>query len=97
MGSIRTVLPLIRGILRDRAEFAAENLALCRQIVVLERTPKCPRTRMRAGVFQRCHTARTSHVLCRMHDLVECLHSAGADSPCCAAPSRGYFLPASWT
>ena len=51
MGWIRILLLFIRGILRDRAELAAENLALRQQLAVLERTAKCPRLRKRDRIF----------------------------------------------
>ena len=48
MGWIRILLLFIRGILRDRGELVAENLALRQQLAVLERQSKRPRLRQAA-------------------------------------------------
>ena len=51
MGWIRMLLLLIRGILRDRTELAAENLALRQQLAVLTERKRRPRLRMRDRIF----------------------------------------------
>ena len=51
MGSVRVVLLLIRGLFRDRAELAAENLALRQQLAVLEQKSKRSRLRKRYRIF----------------------------------------------
>ena len=47
----RMTLQFIRALLRDRAELAAENLALRQQLAILEQTVKCPRLRKRDRIF----------------------------------------------
>ncbi len=51
MGWIRVFLLLLRGILRDRTELAAENLALRQQLAVLQSNSKRPRLRKRDRIF----------------------------------------------
>lgn len=51
MGLIRILVVFIRGILRNRAELAAENLALRQQLAVLEQCSKRPRFRKRDRIF----------------------------------------------
>ncbi len=51
MGLRRIVLLFIRGILRDRAELAAENLALRQQLAVLSEKKRRPRLRNRDRIF----------------------------------------------
>ncbi len=51
MGWIRITLLFIRGLLRDRMELAAENLAFRQQLAILERKSKCPRLQRRDRVF----------------------------------------------
>jgi hypothetical protein len=51
MGLVRILLVFIRGILRDRAELAAENLSLGQQLAILKQTVKRPRLRKRDRVF----------------------------------------------
>ena len=51
MGVIRIVLIVVRGVFRDRAELAAENLALRQQLAVLQRQSKRPRLRRRDRIF----------------------------------------------
>ena len=41
----------LRTLLRDRAELAAEHLALQQQLAILEQTAKRPRLRTRDRVF----------------------------------------------
>ena len=41
----------LRTLLRDRAELAAENLALRQQLAILEQTAKRPRLRKRDRIF----------------------------------------------
>ena len=43
MGWIRILSLLVRGILRDRTELAAENVALRQQFVILQQKSKRPR------------------------------------------------------
>ena len=43
MDWIHILLPFIRGILRDRTELAAENLALRQQLAALQHRSKRPR------------------------------------------------------
>jgi len=51
MGPIHVMLLLIRGVLRDRAELAAENLALRQQLAALQHKSKRPRLRKRDRIF----------------------------------------------
>ena len=51
MGWIRILSLFIRGILRDRTELAAENLALRQQLVILQQKPKRPRLRKGDRIF----------------------------------------------
>lgn len=48
---LRTIALFLRTLLRDRAELAAENLALRQQLAVLERQSKRPRLRKRDRIF----------------------------------------------
>lgn len=51
MGPIRVMLLLIRGVLRDRVELAAENLALRQQLAALQHKSKRSRLRKRDRIF----------------------------------------------
>ncbi len=51
MSVVHIIVVLIRGIVADRAELAAENLALRQQLAVLERQSKRPRLRKRDRIF----------------------------------------------
>ncbi len=51
MSVLRIVIVLIRGIVADRSELAAEDLALRQQLVILEQRSKRPRLRKRDRVF----------------------------------------------
>ena len=51
MSALRIVLFLIRTIVADRAELAAENLALRQQLAILEHKAKRPRLRKRDRIF----------------------------------------------
>ncbi len=51
MGLIRIVLIVVRGGFRDRAELAAENLALRQQLAVLQQKSKRPRLQKRDRIF----------------------------------------------
>ena len=51
MSAVRIVLALIRGIIADRAELAAENLALRQQLAVLSEKKRRPRLRKRDRIF----------------------------------------------
>ncbi|MHC4064382.1 MAG: hypothetical protein ACYSUI_07765 [Planctomycetota bacterium] len=51
MSWLRTIALFLRALLRDRAELAAENLALREQLAVLERQSKRPRLRKRDRIF----------------------------------------------
>jgi transposase InsO family protein len=51
MSVLRIVLVLIRGAVADRAELAAENLALRQQLAILEQRSKRPRLRKRDRIF----------------------------------------------
>ena len=51
MGGIRILLLLVRGLLCDRGELAAENLALRQQLAALQRQSKRPRLRTRDRIF----------------------------------------------
>ncbi len=51
MGLIRILVVFIRGILRNRAELAAENLALRQQLAVLVEQKKRPRLREWDRIF----------------------------------------------
>ncbi len=51
MSAVRIVLALIRGIVADRAELAAENLALRQQLAVLSEKKRRPRLRKRDRIF----------------------------------------------
>ncbi len=43
MGPVRILLLTIRGVFRDRAELAAEKLALRQQLAILQQKPRRPR------------------------------------------------------
>ena len=51
MSVLRIILVLIRNIVADRVELAAENLALRQQLAVLHRKSKRPRLRKRDRIF----------------------------------------------
>ncbi len=51
MGPVRVLILLIRGVFRDRAELAAENLALRQQLAALQYRSKRPRLRKRDRIF----------------------------------------------
>ena len=51
MDWIHILLLFIRGILRDRTELAAENLALRQQLAALQHRSKRPRLRKRDRIF----------------------------------------------
>ena len=51
MWLLRMIVLLLRALLRDRAELAAENLALRQQFAVLGRQSKRPRLRKRDRIF----------------------------------------------
>lgn len=51
MSLIRIVLIVVRGGFRDRAELAAENLALRQQLAVLQQKSERPRLRKRDRIF----------------------------------------------
>ncbi len=51
MGSIRILVVFIRGVVRNRAELAAENLALRQQLAVLTEQKRRPRLRKRDRIF----------------------------------------------
>ena len=51
MSVLQIVIVLIRGIVADRSELAAENLALRQQLAVLEQCSKRPRLRKRDRIF----------------------------------------------
>ena len=47
----RKILRFLRALLRNRADLAAENLALRQQLAILEQTAKHPRLRKRDRIF----------------------------------------------
>jgi len=49
MSPLHIVLTLIRALLKDKAELAAENLALRQQLAVQQRSGKRPKLRQTAG------------------------------------------------
>jgi len=51
MGWVEMIVVFLRALLRDRAELAAENLALRQQLAVLEQGSKRPRLRTRDRIF----------------------------------------------
>ncbi len=51
MSVLQIVIVLIRGIVADRSELAAEDLALRQQLVILEQRSKRPRLRKRDRIF----------------------------------------------
>ena len=51
MGLIRILMLFIRGVLQDRTELAAENLALRQQLAILQQKSKTPRLRRRDRIF----------------------------------------------
>ena len=51
MGPIRILVLFFRGVLRDRTELAAENLALRQQLAILQQKSKPPRLRKRDRIF----------------------------------------------
>ena len=51
MCAVQIILALIRGVIADRANFVAENLALRQQLAVLERRSTRPRLRKRDRIF----------------------------------------------
>ena len=48
---LRTIALFLRTLLRDRAELAAENLAIRQQLAVLKRQSKRPRLRKRDRIL----------------------------------------------
>lgn len=51
MGVTRILVLFFRGVLRDRTELAAENLALRQQLAILLQKSKTPRLRRRDRIF----------------------------------------------
>jgi len=51
MGVIRILVLFLRGVLRNRTELAAENLALRQQLAILQQKSKTPRLRRRDRIF----------------------------------------------
>ncbi len=51
MGWVKVIVVFLRALLRDRAELAAENLALRQQLAILEQRSKRPRLRKRDRIF----------------------------------------------
>jgi putative transposase len=51
MGVIRILVLFFRGVLRNRTELAAENLALRQQLAILQQKSKTPRLRRRDRIF----------------------------------------------
>ena len=51
MGSIRFIALLIRGLILDQAELAAENLALRQQLALRTERKRRPRLRTRDRIF----------------------------------------------
>lgn len=51
MSAIQLILALVRSLVRDRSELAAENLALWQQLVVLREKTKRPSLRQRDRIF----------------------------------------------
>ncbi|MCH7994861.1 MAG: hypothetical protein IIB57_10530, partial [Planctomycetes bacterium] len=51
MGWIQMIFVLLRALLCDRAELAAENLALRQQLAILEHTSRRPRLRERDRIL----------------------------------------------
>ncbi len=51
MSVFRTVWLLIRGLILDKSELAAENLALRQQLAALQRLSKRPRLKKRDRIF----------------------------------------------
>ncbi len=51
MGWVETIVVFLRALLRNRAELAAENLALRQQLAILEQCSKRPRLRKRDRIF----------------------------------------------
>lgn len=51
MGVIRILVLFLRGVLRNRTELAAENLALRQQLAILQQKSKTPRLRGRDRIF----------------------------------------------
>jgi len=51
MGVIRMLVLFLRGVLRDRTELVAENLALRQQLAMLRQKSKTPRFRRRDRIF----------------------------------------------
>jgi len=51
MGVIRILMLFLRGVLRDRTELAAENLALRQQLAILQQKSKTPPLRRRDRTF----------------------------------------------
>jgi hypothetical protein len=51
MGVIRILVLFLRGVLRNRTELAAENLALRQQLAILQQKSKPPRLRRRDRIF----------------------------------------------
>jgi hypothetical protein len=48
---MRILVLFFRGVLRDRTELAAENLALRQQLAILQQKSKTPRLRKRDRIF----------------------------------------------
>ena len=52
MAPIRILVLFLRGVLRDRTELTAENLALRQQLAILQQKSKTPRLRKRDRIFR---------------------------------------------
>ncbi len=85
MGLIRTVLLFVRGILRNRLELAAENLALRQQLAVLREKVKRPCLRRRDRIFwailSRVWSNWRSALLIVQPDTVIRWHRQGSHAP----------------
>ena len=51
MGVIRTLVLFLRGVLCNRTELAAENLAFRQQLAILQQKSKTPRLPKRDRIF----------------------------------------------
>ena len=81
MGLIRIFVLFVRGALRNRAELAAENLALRQQLAILQQKSKTPRLRKRDRIFwallYRIWTGWRSALLIVQLDIVVGWHRQG--------------------
>ena len=90
MGPIRDLVLFLQGVLCDRTELAAANLALRQQLAILQQKSKTPRLRKRIGSSGRCYlgSGRIGVRPCSSCSRTPWLDGIGKASGCSGGGSR---------